>query len=47
MAEKRTKSLNLKTPLSRRSALKGVAGAAAAGIVARSFPMPAIAQETT
>ena len=37
----------LKNKLNRRTVLKGAAGAAAAGAMGASFPMPAIAQETT
>ena len=37
----------LKNTLNRRSVLKGAAGAAAVGAMGSSFPMPAIAEETT
>ena len=39
--------LSFTKKLSRRSVLKGAAAAAAIGTVGGSFPMPAIAQETT
>ena len=39
--------LPMTSKLSRRTVLKGAAGAAAIGTLGGAFPMPAIAQETT
>ena len=40
-------SPDLKSRLNRRAVLKGVAGASAAAALGSTFPMPALAQETT
>jgi ribose transport system substrate-binding protein len=47
MAAKKTFVPDLKSRLSRRAVLKGSVGTAAAAALGSSFPMPAIAQETT
>ena len=44
---KKVNNLPFASKLSRRSVLKGAAGAAAVGTLGGAFPMPAIAQETT